>query len=106
MGDNRDPMEVEDMERRIRAGVAAGLSDPQIAEQIGRSARTVLRARQALGLDTPLPQYTPDSIPEFDAQIVALLHKGHTYKAIGRALGRSPKTIAARVRRLNQKDAA
>lgn len=84
----------------LRAGIAAGLSGPAIAVQLGRSLDAVqnMAARQGLRLSTrklPVDRAERRAWSEEElAQVKAMLDRGDAVKDIAVALGRQKSSVA------------
>lgn len=77
----------------IAALTKAGKTAPQIAEQLGITARTVTRARVRLGIAQPArPMLTGKQI----AAAFALLEDGCSYKEAARTVGTSISALSNR----------
>lgn len=71
-GERNSPEDIAYRRRSVKRLAASGFSDPEIAERLGISSRTVLRDRQAEGIAPgydPKVRFTPRS-NEFGSEFV------------------------------------
>lgn len=81
--------------RRLRALFAAGLSDAEMAADMGWSAGQIARVRHEERLLRERPPYTPRPPPAWREVALALFRRHRTDAEIAAEVGRSARTVAA-----------
>lgn len=85
--------------QRVAELTRAGLTAPQIAQDLKVADRTVQRDRVVLGIGRPGPVFFT---PEEDQRAIQMLEDGYPFTEVARSLGRHETTITKRYRGMSQ----